>query len=241
MTTHHRTRTATALAALTLAVAGCSPAAESQEAQQVSAPSTPSGVSTSAAAQESPTSEPGWELLSAMGEGVELPAGDYALQANGTTDRLAVVTAPAGFSQLGGWTFLAADPFHAMGYVTADRVPRDPCGSKEYAQDPAYHIGPSVRALARALARQRGAVTSIPRPVTIDGHGGLFLTYRVGKGIDPADCRTRRSTSSPPTPARGTWSTPASGPPSGSSTSRASVSCWPGSPAQGCPRPIWRT
>jgi hypothetical protein len=36
---------------------------------------------------------------------------------------------------------------------------------------------------------QKGAVTSTPVPVTVDGHPGLHLTYQVGKGIDVRACQ----------------------------------------------------
>lgn len=40
--------------------------------------------------------------------------------------------------------------------------------------------------LAAALVAQKGALTSAPAPVTIDGHAGLYLEYRVSKGVDVA-------------------------------------------------------
>lgn len=42
--------------------------------------------------------------------------------------------------------------------------------------------------LAQALVAQKGAVTSKPVPVAVDGHHGLYLTYQVAKGINVWKC-----------------------------------------------------
>lgn len=79
-----------------------------------------------------------------------------------------------------------------MGFVTADRVPPDQCGSKGQGKfDAAVHVGPSVDDLAKALVAQKGTVTSEPNPVTVDGHSGLYLTYQVAKGVDVRKCEAR--------------------------------------------------
>jgi hypothetical protein len=76
-----------------------------------------------------------------------------------------------------------------MGFQTADRVPRDPCGSNGHSKfDAAVDPGPSVGDLAEALVAQKGVATSKPVPVTVDGHQGLYLTYQVAKGIDVLQC-----------------------------------------------------
>jgi hypothetical protein len=68
-------------------------------------------------------------------------------------------------------------------------VPSDPCGSKAHSKfDTEVDPGPSVQDLADALLAQKGAETSEPEPVTIDGQHGLHLTYQVGKGIDVTKC-----------------------------------------------------
>lgn len=48
-----------------------------------------------------------------------------------------------------------------------------------------------MEGLAEALFAQKGAVTSKPVPVTVDGHHGLYLTYQVAKGIDVLACEAR--------------------------------------------------
>jgi len=133
-----------------------------------------------------------WKPLDDEPEDVPLAAGAYGLTANGVSDHVVVVQAPEGYQNVGGWTFVTGELFHAMGFMTADRVPRDPCGSKggekfKAAVDP----GPSVEDLAEALVAQKGAVTSKPVPVTVDGRRGLYLTYQVAKGIDVANCEAQ--------------------------------------------------
>lgn len=97
-----------------------------------------------------------------------------------------------GFTNYRGWTLVADEPFHAMGYVTADQVFRDPCGSTRHSEyDTARDPGPTVADLAEALVAQKGALTSAPAPVTIDGYAGLYLKYRVSKRVDVAGCEDR--------------------------------------------------
>jgi hypothetical protein len=106
--------------------------------------------------------------------------------------KLAVVRAPDGFTNYRGWTFVAEEPLHAMGYVTADRVFRDSCGSVHHSKyNTARDPGPTVADLADALVAQKGALTSTPAPVTIDGHAGLYLEYRVSTGVDVGACEDR--------------------------------------------------
>ena len=49
-------------------------------------------------------------------------------------------------------------------------------------------VGPTARDLARALAAQDGSTTTRPRPVTLDGHDGLYLE------LTSADHRPARAT-----------------------------------------------
>jgi hypothetical protein len=133
-----------------------------------------------------------WQLLGDEPDGASLAAGAYGLTANGRSAHVAVVRAPEGYQGLGGWTFVTGAPFHAMGFVTATRVPPDPCVSHEPDKfDAAVNPGPSVTDLARALVAQKGVETSEPVPVTVGGHDGLYLTYRVAKGIDVTSCQER--------------------------------------------------
>jgi hypothetical protein len=135
---------------------------------------------------------PAWRLLSEEPEDVQLDPGAYGLTPNGVSDHVAVVQAPKGYQNIGGWTFVTGEPFRAMGFVTADRVPPDPCGSEGHSKfEAAVDPGPSVEDLADALVAQEGAVTSKPVPVTVDGRQGLYLTYQVGKGIDVAKCEAQ--------------------------------------------------
>jgi hypothetical protein len=132
----------------------------------------------------------GWQLLASQPEGAQLAAGAYGLTANGVSHHVAVVRAPEGYQNLGGWTFVTGAPFHAMGFVTAKRVLPDPCmpvGPDKF--DAAVDPGPSVRDLADALVAQEGTTTSQPVPVTVGGHHGLYLTYRVAERIDVRRCQ----------------------------------------------------
>lgn len=135
---------------------------------------------------------PHWRFLAGEPEGVPLAAGAYGLSPNGVSDRVAVVRAPEGYQNFGGWTFVTGDPFRAMGFLTAELVPPDPCGSAKHSKfDAEVDPGPTVADLAEALVAQKGAVTSKPAPATVGGHHGLYLTYRVAKGIDVQACEAR--------------------------------------------------
>jgi hypothetical protein len=184
MNTHTARHVAPLVATATLFLAGCTD--DTTGATRTESTGSPSS---------SPTDDSPWKLLSAQGEGAALEPGLYALEPNGSSDRLAVIRAPEGYEQLGGWTFVAGEPFvgeepfRAMGFQTAVLVPPDPCGSKAHSKfDAEVDPGPSVQDLADALLAQKGAETSEPAPVTIDGHQGLYLTYEVGKGIDVSKC-----------------------------------------------------
>jgi hypothetical protein len=130
-------------------------------------------------------------LLGSEPEGAPLDAGRYGLVAWGQgAKNAAVVRAPAGYQNFGGWTFVTKGrPFRALGYMTADRVFADPCGAgpplkEESLRDP----GPTVEDLAFALTKQRDVRTSHPEPVTIDGHDGLRLDYQVAPDLDLKTC-----------------------------------------------------
>jgi hypothetical protein len=141
-------------------------------------------------ASSTPASQ--WKLLEDEPDGASLAAGAYGLTANGVSHHVAVVRAPEGYQGVGGWTFITGAPFHAMGFVTAGLLPPDPCGTAAHDKfDTAVDPGPSVRDLADALVAQKGADTSEPVPVVVGGRHGLFLTYRVAKGIDVRRCGDR--------------------------------------------------
>jgi hypothetical protein len=156
-------------------------------------PSTaPEDSHTTLGATDPTTATRPWKPLDDEPEDVPLAAGAYGLTANGVSDQVVVIQAPEGYQNVGGWTFVTGEPFHAMGFVTAERVPPDPCGSEGHDKfDAAVNPGPSVEDLAEALVAQKGAVTSKPVPVTVDGHQGLYLTYQVAKGIDVLKCEAQ--------------------------------------------------
>jgi hypothetical protein len=174
------------LAAASLLITACSD--DTSTATPPESSPTPSSGTTDGTTDVGPV----WRLLSEEPEDVQLDPGAYGLTPNGVSDHVAVVQAPKGYQNIGGWTFVTGEPFRAMGFVTADRVPPDPCGSEGHSKfEAAVDPGPSVEDLADALVAQEGAVTSKPVPVTVDGHQGLYLTYQVGKGIDVAKCEAQ--------------------------------------------------
>jgi hypothetical protein len=185
--TRHSTRSILPLlAAASLLLTACSD--DTSDPTQAESSSTPS----TSATDGSTDGRPPWTYLPDEPDGVPLAAGAYGLTANGVSDHVVVIKAPEGYQNLGGWTFVTGEPFHAMGFQTAELVPPDPCGSKggdkfKAAVDP----GPSVEDLADALVAQKGAATSEPVPVTVGGHRGLYLTYQVAKGIDVLKCEAR--------------------------------------------------
>lgn len=179
--TRHPTRAVLPLvAAVPLLLAGCSD-------NTSGASTTEPGTSPSEEATDPNATQPAWTLLAEASEDAPLPAGAYGLTANGVSGKVAVVRAPQGYQEYGGWTFVAGEPFRAMGFLTADRVYPDPCGLHGRAKQ-AVDPGPSVHDLAAALVAQKGATVSAPRPVTVHGHDGLYLDYQVSRGVDVADC-----------------------------------------------------
>jgi hypothetical protein len=175
------------LAAASLILTACSD--DASDRPEVESSTTPSTGATDPTTATRP-----WKPLGDEPEDVPLAAGAYGLTINGVSDQVVVIQAPEGFRRFGDGTFLHLEdePFRAMALVTAERVPADPCGSAggdkfAAAVDP----GPSVGDLAEALVAQKGAVTSEPVPVTIDGRQGLYLTYQVAKGIDFAKCEAQ--------------------------------------------------
>jgi hypothetical protein len=177
------------LAAASLLLTACSD--DTSTATPPESSSTPSSGTPSTGATDGTAGAP-WTYLAGEPDGVPLAAGAYGLTANGVADHVVVIQAPEGYQNVGGWTFVSHEPFHAMGFVTAELVPPDPCGSKGGDKfDAAVDPGPSVDDLAKALVAQKGAVTSEPIPVTLDGRQGLYLTYQVAQGIDVKKCEAQ--------------------------------------------------
>ena len=191
MTRHSTRGILPLLAAASLVITACSD--DTSDTTQAESSTTPSSSTPSSGTADGTTGiGPAWRLLSDEPEHVQLDPGAYALTPNGVSDHVAVVQAPEGYQNIGGWTFVTGEPFRAMGFATADRVPSDPCGSEGHSKfDTEVDPGPSVEDLADALVAQKGAVTSDPVPVALDGHHGLYLTYQVGKGIDVAKCEAQ--------------------------------------------------
>jgi hypothetical protein len=190
MTRHSTRGILPLLAAASLLLTACSD--DTPRATPPESSSTPSSTTPSTSATDGTTDVgPPWTYLDDEPEDVPLAAGGYGLTANGVSDQVVVIQAPGGYRRFGDGTFLHLEdePFRAMVLRTAERVPADPCGSAggdkfAAAVDP----GPSVGDLAEALVAQKGAETSEPVPVTINGQQGLYLTYQVAKGIDVTKC-----------------------------------------------------
>ena len=128
-----------------------------------------------------------YKLLFDEPQTVPLAPGTYALTANGLSGMpLAVIDAPRGFTNLGGWSLWARaghrDRF--LGYWTVSAVDRDPCDLTAGEIDP----GTSVSDLADALAAQKLTTTTKPVPVTVGGRAGLYLELTVPTAIDFATC-----------------------------------------------------
>jgi hypothetical protein len=190
MTRHPTRRRLALLAAASLLLAACHD--DTSGATSEPSPTNPQSSAPSASPPTEPDGHRAWQLLKDQPEDIDLPAGAYGLTANGVSDHVVVVRAPDGYQHLGGWTFGAGPPFRAMGFLTADVVPPDPCGSEARSKfDHEVDPGPRVVDLADALVAQKGAVTSGPRPVTVGGYHGLYLTYQVGKGIDVRHCEAQ--------------------------------------------------
>jgi hypothetical protein len=100
----------------------------------------------------------------------------------------ALVDVPRGFDAEATWYVVSPDGQEFLGLLSPGRVTADPCRAGDNAgRDP----GPSVRDLADALAAQRSTRATRPRPVTLDGHDGLYLELEgpahLGRCPEPGD------------------------------------------------------
>ena len=91
----------------------------------------------------------------------------------------AVLEVPEGYFSNGGWVVDAGGPGESdqWGEVAVwpvTHVFADPCDTQP------TRVGPSIRDLADALADQTRTTTTRPRPVTLDGHRGLYLELTTG-------------------------------------------------------------
>jgi hypothetical protein len=174
---------------LAAALAGCG---DDGGSAKTAADPTPSTTT----ADTSPSAPLGYSLLRDGSEGIPLEAGPYGLiPAGSPVKNVAVIQAPAGYENYGGWTFVTHEgdgPFRALGILTVDSVFGDPCGSKGHSKtDTLKNPGPTVKDLARALTEQKGTTTSKPAPVMLDGYHGLHLDYQIAKGVDVAKCEAK--------------------------------------------------
>jgi hypothetical protein len=154
----------------------------------------PSTSTTGTPTTGSPSPTHSWTLLSDVGEGT-VDAGAYGLIPGGSPVKsVAVVRAPAGYTQFDGRVFTYPhDPGRLLGFFTADRIFGDPCGTKglRAKTQTLKKVGPTVKDLATALTEQKWATTSTPVPVTLDGYDGLYLDYRIAKGVDVTRCEEK--------------------------------------------------
>jgi hypothetical protein len=135
---------------------------------------------------------------------VPLEPGAWALTAIGTPGMPeAVFYVPRGYVAEGPFVF-GDDPeprsdHRILGYWTATFLYDNPCASTG-----TFDPGRTVRDLAEALGSQRFFTTTDARPVTLDGHQGLFLAMTGPKDLDYATCRDKdlELWESPPTGAR---------------------------------------
>ena len=127
------------------------------------APSSGNGRPTDLVGYRGPL-EPGLYSMAAWG-----PRGDTRLPR-------AVLEVPAGYFSNGGWAVdaghstLEPDQFGEIMVWPVTHVFTDSCDETR-----STRVGPTPRDLARALAAQKHSTTTRPRPVTLDGHRGLYL------------------------------------------------------------------
>ncbi|HSV41246.1 MAG TPA: hypothetical protein VLI04_20965 [Nocardioidaceae bacterium] len=108
--------------------------------------------------------------------------GCYVITARGSArPALAALDVPAGYTNFGAGGLWPVDvsgeaaPFRGIQYWTVYGVYANPCAEPI----PAPAVGPSVEDLAAALTTQKLTRASTPRPVTLDGHDGLYLELTV--------------------------------------------------------------
>jgi len=167
---HARTLIGVGVAAMLVALAGCD---DDVAANPGSTAPTVAGTTDTVPAR--PSDRPS-DLVGYRGP---LEPGRYSMAAWGPEgqDRLprALLEVPEGYFSNGGWAVDAGGPGESdqWGEVMVwpvTRVFTDTCDTTRTTR-----VGPTARDLARALADQQGTTTTKPRPVTLDGHRGLYL------------------------------------------------------------------
>jgi hypothetical protein len=123
----------------------------------------------------------------AVGYDRELDPGCWAIQASGLPDSpLLELDLPAGFVGNAAWVWVNdVDEWGAITLLPVGDVHPDPCTR---AGSPPK-VGPSVMDFATALAAQEVTTSTIPVPVSLGGHDGVYLEVSVPAGFDPSGCR----------------------------------------------------
>ena len=170
---------AATMAALTALLGACSASTATHASTD-----SPTGRSTG-----SPAVADGPIDLKPIDAGTELEPGRYAVPFwDDDGPARAVVDVPEGYFSAGGWVIddghgtLAPDEFGDLLFLSGNvgRVDTQPCRRGRLVKP-----GPGVDGLAQALATAQGRSTR-PRPVTLDGHRGLYLVVSAPK--DVTDC-----------------------------------------------------
>jgi hypothetical protein len=89
---------------------------------------------------------------------------------------------PEGFTDGAEWYVVSQDEDLFLGLMSVTGVERDACLGADHDE---VSAGSTIEDLARALADQRSTRASVPEPVTVDGHSGLYLEVK-----GPADLGT---------------------------------------------------
>ncbi len=105
----------------------------------------------------------------------------------------AVVDVPPGYGSPGGWVVdrgADGDPeaYGEVAFWVVRDVAKDPCHGAEFVRPAA-----GVRPLVDALVAQPGQRSSRPRPVTVDGHRGVYVEL-TQDGADVRGCHESTST-----------------------------------------------
>ena len=145
------------------------------------------------ARQHDPVEQPEVTVEPRSMEGVvgSLEAGRWAMllwPAEQPTLPQAVVEVPPGYETPGGGVIYREGESDTgeVSFWSVSQVYDDACQGRS-AADP----GPSVRDLADALVAQGGHRTTRPRPVTVDGHTGLYLKVTWPGRADLERCRDK--------------------------------------------------
>ena len=177
MPTSHPAATAILILGSLGALAGCND--DSPEARADSTSPTASTSPTESIASETPI---GPQHISEGLPGVLTP-GPYLfsfLTEPGATAPEALVTVADGFTAGATWFIVPPDGNQFLGTYVVARVKRDACGTRNGFFDP----GPSVKDLADALVAQKSTRSSVPKPVTLDGHQGLYVEMASPSDLD---------------------------------------------------------